>query len=155
MDNDNHEDVIPTKSPLEWVIGLAKKFWSVRFVRFLFVGGINTLFGYTVFSVFILLKIHYAIASLLSTIIGVLFNFFTTGKIVFKNNDPKLIFKFFGVYGIIYLINLLFLKIFDTYHVNMLIAGAILVFPMAILSYFLNKALVFRVKNVKINKYIL
>ena len=149
MDNDLDEDVFPTKTLVERVIRLVKKLWSVRFVRFLFVGGINTLFGYSVFSVFILLQIHYALASLLSTIIGVLFNFFTTGKIVFKNNDPKLILKFFGVYGIIYLINLLFLRIFDTYHVNMLIAGAILVFPMAILSYFLNKALVFRVKNDK------
>lgn len=149
MDNDLDEDVFPTKTLVERVIGLVKKFWSFRFIRFLFVGGINTLFGYSVFSVFILLQIHYALASLFSTILGIIFNFFTTGKIVFRNNDPKLIFKFFGVYGIIYLINLLFLKLFDTYHVNMLIAGAILVFPVAILSYFLNKALVFRVKNDK------
>ena len=150
MENDLHKDVFPTKTPVERVIGSVKKFWSVRFIRFLFVGGINTLFGYLVFSVFILLQIHYALASLISTIIGVLFNFFTTGRIVFKNNEPKLILKFFGVYGIIYLINVLLLKIFDTYHVNMLIAGAILVFPVAILSYFLNKTLVFRVKNDKI-----
>jgi putative flippase GtrA len=147
MGNDTHEEVISAKTLVERIFGLVKRFWSIRFVRFLFVGGINTLFGYLVFSVFILLQIHYAIASLLATIIGVLFNFFTTGKIVFRNNDPKLLIKFFGVYGIIYLINLLFLKIFDTYHVNMLIAGAILVFPVAILSYFLNKALVFRVKK--------
>jgi putative flippase GtrA len=152
MDNKFREDNIPTKKSFERVIGLVKKLWSVRFVRFLFVGGINTFFGYAVFSVFILLHIHYAFASLISTIIGVLFNFFTTGRIVFRNNDPKLILKFFGVYGIIYLINLLFLKVFDTYQVNMLIAGAILIFPIAILSYFLNKALVFRVKNNKSNQ---
>ena len=152
MDNNIHEDVIPTKTPLEPVIGFVKKLWSVRFIRFLLVGGVNALFGYLVFSVFILLQIHYAIASLLATIIGILFNFFTTGKIVFKNNDPKLLIKFFGVYGITYLINLLFLKIFNSYQVNMLIAGAILVFPIAILSYFLNKALVFQVKNDKIIK---
>lgn len=150
--NYEHEEIIPSRNLVSKIFGVVRKFWSVRFVRFLFVGGINTLFGYSVFSAFILLHIHYALASLISTIIGVLFNFFTTGRIVFKNNNPKLILKFFGVYGTIYLINLMFLRIFDTYHVNMLIAGAILVFPVAILSYFLNKAFVFRVKNDQINK---
>ena len=115
-------------------------------------GGINTLFGYLVFSLFIILHIHYAIASLAATIFGVLFNFFTTGKFVFNNNDPKLLIKFLGVYGITYLINLLLLKIFDIYSVNMLIAGAILILPSAILSYFLNKSLVFCEKSDKLTK---
>jgi len=152
MDNNIHENIIPARTLVERVLGLAKYLWSIRFIRFLFVGGVNTLFSYSVFSALILLKIHYAIASLLATILGVLFNFFTTGRIVFNNNDPKLILKFFGVYGITYLIGLFFLNIFNSYQVNMLIAGALLVFPIAILSYFLNKALVFQVKNDKIIK---
>ena len=152
MDENIHEDVIPSRTFVERVLGLVKYLWSVRFIRFLFVGGINTLFGYLVFSAFILLQVHYAIALLLATILGILFNFFTTGRIVFRNNDPKLIIKFFGVYGITYLIGLLFLKIFDSYHVNLLIAGAILLLPNAMLSYLLNKVLVFRVKNNKINQ---
>ena len=154
MDNNNHEDVISARTLVERVFGFVNKIWSIRFFRFLFVGGINSLFGYSVYSVFIIIlgQNHYAIALLIATILGVLFNFFTTGRIVFKNRDPKLLFKFFGVYGITYLINLLFLKIFNSYQVNMLIAGAILIFPIAILSYFLNQALVFRVKNDKIIK---
>ena len=88
--------------------------------------------------------IHFSIASLVSTIIGVLFNFFTTGRIVFKNSDFKLILKFIGVYGITYLVNLLFLSIFNRYHVDLVLAGAILLIPMALLSYFLNNALVFK-----------
>jgi putative flippase GtrA len=149
MGNNNHEEIISTSTIEEKVVGSINKIWSIRFIRFLFVGGINTVFGYLVFSVFILLQIHYSIASLLATILGVLFNYFATGKIVFNNSDPKLLTKFFGVYGITYLVNLIFLKIFNNYHVNMLIAGAILVFPSAILSYFLNKTFVFRVKNDK------
>jgi putative flippase GtrA len=143
----NHKLVISSKIIIEKVIGYIKKIWSIRIVRFLVVGGINTLFGYLVFSFFIILRIHYSIASLFATILGVLFNFFTTGRIVFNNKDSKLLIKFFGVYGFTYLINLLFLKIFDTYQVNMLIAGAILVLPIAVLSFFLNKSFVFLVKN--------
>jgi len=143
MENNTHEEVSPARTLVERFIGLLNKIWTIRFVRFLFVGGINTLFGYLVFSILILLQIHYAVASLFSTILGVLFNFFTTGRIVFKNNDPKLVFRFFGTYGLTYIIGVLLLMIFDFYRVNMLIAGAILIFPGAMLSYFLNRKLVF------------
>lgn len=121
-----------------------KQIWAIRFVRFLFVGGINTLFSYLVYAIFILLHVHYGIASFLSTVIGIIFNFFTTGRIVFDNKDFKLIFKFFMVYGVTYLVNLFFLRIFDQYGVNMLIAGAFTTLPIAILSYLLNKRFVFQ-----------
>ena len=152
MDNSNQEEVVSSRKIAERALKFVNKIWSIRFFRFLFVGGINTLFGYFIFSIFILLQIHYSIASLLATILGVIFNYFTTGRIVFNNSDSKLLIKFFGVYGITYLINLLFLKIFNDHQVNMLVAGAILIFPMAFLSYFLNKTFVFKAKNDKIIK---
>ena len=126
------------------VINFIKYSWSIRFFRFLVVGGINTLFGYTIYSIFILLRTHYAIASLLSLICGVIFNFFTTGRIVFHNKNSSLIFRFFLVYGITYLVNLFALSRFDAAGFNMLAAGAIMVLPLAVLSYFLNKKLVFQ-----------
>lgn len=129
---------------IDWLIRTENILWSLPFVRFLVVGGANTFFGYAVYSLFILLNIHYAIASLMSTMIGVVFNFFTTGRIVFKNKNVKLIFKFFLVYGITYLVNLFFLSKFDAAHFNMFAAGAIMVLPIAVLSFLLNKKLVFR-----------
>ena len=125
-------------------INFVTRAWSIRFIRFLVVGGINTLFGYTIYSIFILLRTHYAIASLLSVICGVIFNFFTTGRIVFHNKNSSLIFRFFLVYGITYLVNLLALNRFNAANFNMLAAGAIMILPSAILSYFLNKKLVFK-----------
>lgn len=151
MENKNPQKSVSTRTIAERAHDFIKKLWSIRFFRFLLVGGINTLFGYLIFSVLILLKIHYSIASLLGTILGVLFNYFTTGRIVFNNRDSKLLIKFFGVYGITYLVNLFFLNIFDNLHMNMLIAGAILIFPIALLSYFLNKTFVFREQNNNIN----
>ena len=118
--------------------------WSIRFFRFLVVGGINSLFGYAIYSIFILLHSHYAVASLLSTTCGVIFNFFTTGRIVFRNNKISLIFRFFLVYGITYAVNLFALNRFKAADFNMLAAGAIMLVPTAILSYFLNKKLVFQ-----------
>lgn len=125
----------------------AQSLWAIPFLRFLVVGGINTVFGYSVFAILTLLKVHYAIALFLGNVLGILFNFNTTGRIVFHNRDNRRIFGFFGVYGITYLVNLACLRVFDLNHVNMLIAGAIMVLPMAAFSFILNRAFVFKTSS--------
>ncbi|MBP2665395.1 MAG: GtrA family protein [Firmicutes bacterium] len=118
-----------------------------QFFRFLLIGAVNTVFGYSAFSLFIFLGFHYAIASLLATIVGVLFNFMTTGRYVFNNRENSLIGKFFLVYGIVYVCNVGLLKIMDAYSIDMYVAGALILLPMALLSYVLNKKFVFEVKK--------
>ncbi|MEK7131246.1 MAG: GtrA family protein [Patescibacteria group bacterium] len=115
-----------------------------QFIRFLFIGGINTLFGYGVFSLLLFLGLHYSLAALLSTILGILFNFKTTGVIVFNSRNNSLIFKFFGVYGVVYVLNVLGLYLFSLAGVNAYISGAILILPMACVSFVLNKKFVFK-----------
>ena len=128
----------------EKLIDLIKTIWSIRFVRFLFVGGLNTLFSYVIYAILILLNVHFTVATLISTILGIIFNFFTTGSIVFRNRKLSLMLRFFLVYGFTYLVNILLLSFFETKQVDMLIAGAIVTLPVALLSYFLNAKLVFR-----------
>ena len=60
-----------------------------KFIKFLFVGGVNTVFGYSIFALFLFLGMHYAVATLFATILGILFNFKTTGVIVFNNKDNR------------------------------------------------------------------
>lgn len=115
-----------------------------QYIRFLIVGGINTIFGYCMFALFIYLNFHYAVAAFLSTTLGILFNFKTTGVIVFKNNDNKLIINFFLVYGILYIINVGWLKIFNMFAFSNYIAGLILLLPSAVIGFFLNKIFVFK-----------
>lgn len=117
---------------------------TVKFFKFILVGILNTIFGFSVFSLFIFLGMHYSIAALLGTIIGVLFNFKTTGKLVFGVDDNSRIIKFVGVYVIIYLLNVVGLRMFSDYKFNMYIAGLILILPMAVISFLLNKIFVFR-----------
>ena len=106
-------------------------------------GGVNTAFGFTAFAVFILLGLPKELAALLSTICGILFNFKTTGTIVFKNKENRLIFRFFGVYLFTYLLNIGLLDIFEIYGVGPLVAGAIIILPVSLLSFLLNKRFVF------------
>ncbi len=122
---------------------LVHRLWSIQLIRFLVVGGLNTVFGFSVYSIFILLHLHYVLAALLGQICGILFNFKTTGTIVFKNKDNRLIFRFFAVYLVTYLITIGLLKLFSIYGVGSLVAGAIIILPIAFLSFLLNKRFVF------------
>ena len=59
--------------------------------------------------------------------------------------NNRLLGKFFGVYGIVYGCNVLGLKCLDRVGItNMYIAGAILVLPLALLGFCLNKKWVFK-----------
>lgn len=118
-----------------------------KLIRFLLVGGVNTLFGYIVFAFFIFLNFHYTIATLISVILGILFNFKTTGKLVFENSNNVLIFKFTGVYTIIYILNIICLKTFSYFKINIYLAGMLLILPMALISFLLNKKFVFKQKE--------
>ncbi len=120
------------------------KFFDIRFLKFLMVGGINALFGYLTYALLIFLSFHYVLAALLSTVLGVLFNFNTTGRLVFKSRDNKLLFKFVGVYLIILPLNIFALKIFRYYEFDMYLAGFILLLPMALIAFALNKKFVFK-----------
>lgn len=92
---------------------------------------------------FIWLGLPTELAALLGTICGVLFNFKTYGTIVFKNKNGRLILRFFGVYLFTYLLAIGLLKIFKYYGISSLVAYAIIILPIALLSFFLLRKFVF------------
>lgn len=115
-----------------------------QFHRFVAVGILNTAVGYGLFALFIFLGLHYVLASTFGTLLGIIFNFHSIGKLVFDRHDYRLILRFFGVYGITYLLGLAFLALFDSFKISMYVAGALLLAPMAIISFLLNRHYVFR-----------
>jgi putative flippase GtrA len=132
------------------LVNLIKKH---EFARFVLVGVLNTLFSYFLYGSIILIGLNYKYAVLLATILGVLFNFQTTGKLVFGSQNNKLIFRFVLVYVVTFLLNVEALRIVDAIDIGieqktkMLIAGAILVLPMAVISFILMKLFVFRERS--------
>ena len=134
-------------SPVQKLVTFIKKH---TFIRFLLVGVLNTAFSYLLYASLILIGLKYLLAFSISYVAGVLFNFQTIGRLVFKNKSNKLLFRFVGVYVVIYLLNAEGLRIADALNINieyktkMLIASAILVLPMAMVSFVLNKLFVFR-----------
>lgn len=118
-----------------------------KFMKFLFVGALNTAFGYFVYSVFVALNFSHNIALTVQYILGVFWNFKTTGTIVFKNNDNSRIMRFFLSYVFTYSINLVCLNLLVGSGVGKYAAQAIMVLPMAVLSFLIFKTFVFKTKS--------
>jgi len=127
---------------------LLNKLLQNKLIRFFIASGLNAIFGYGLFALLIFIGLAYPLALLLSTIGGILFNFKTIGTIVFKNHNNLLIFKFFGVYGITYLCNLGGLALLKSFEFNVYWGGAILVMPIGLLAFMLNKTFVFKEKHI-------
>ena len=116
----------------------------IELLKYLIVGGINTLFGYSIFAVFLFYGFHYTLAVLFATILGVLFNFQSYGRIVFKNHSWALLTKFILIYLIIYLVNILLLIVFDFFVSNLYMSGAMVIPLIAYFGYLLNKRYVWK-----------
>ncbi|MDD3237562.1 MAG: GtrA family protein [Candidatus Gastranaerophilales bacterium] len=116
---------------------------EVKLLKFAKIGVLNTIFGYSVFSLLIFLGLHYQCAVILGTILSVMFNFNTIGRYVFNRCDTRLILKFALVYSIIATLNICLIHIGVTHHINVYLMGAILLLPLGSLSFILNKTIVF------------
>jgi putative flippase GtrA len=120
----------------------------IRFVKFLGVGGLNTLFGFVVYAFFALSDLSTLIVLVASNLAAMVFNFFTTGGLVFRDLSLNKIPRFIISYGIILLINLELIETLSPFFGGRIWAMAIIVLPMALLSYFIQTVFVFRVSQV-------
>lgn len=125
---------------------MAKKFslsLHRRFTRFFIVGGVNTIFGFSVYSACIFVAVSVPHALLVSMILGTLFNFLFTGKYVFSRFSLGFLPRYLICYFFIYAINVYLFDIVFIWLSNKIATQAVLVFPLAILSYFLMNKFVF------------
>jgi putative flippase GtrA len=134
----------PNMPPVSRLVAAAR---AHRFFRFLIVGAVNTLFGYGAYLFFLLLAGHSAIALTLSTIVGVIFNFFSTGRLVFNSQDRRLLLRFAGVYFVLYLVNLVALRALEAQGLGPALAQALLILPCALLAYLLQREFVFSTRR--------
>lgn len=117
---------------------------NIKLIKFLLVGVLNTLFGYSIFALIIWLNYHYSFAAACSTILGVLFNYKTTGYLVFGMYGNSRIIPFLAVYGVVYSLNVSSLAVLAHYGINAYLGGIILILPLALVAYYLNSKYVFR-----------
>ena len=114
-----------------------------QFITFFIIGLFNTAFGYLLFASFIWSGLAYPVATLLANCLGILFNYFTIGKIVFNNKNHTLMWRFFLMYSCLYLINITIIKFANLIVHDLYISGMISMFSTALFGYFLNKTFIF------------
>ncbi len=112
------------------------KLW--RFVKFLLVGVLNTAFGFTAYAVFLkLIGLPWQFALAVSYVLGVLWNFFSHGRIVFGTHGFGRLPAYVLAYVSIFLLNKWVLHILIGTGVSELWAQGLLVFPMAMVAFVL------------------
>ncbi len=114
-----------------------------RFALFIGVGLVNTAFGYGVFALLILGGAGVNGAAIGSTLIGVLFNFRSTGLLVFGSREARLLPRFLLVYGLQCAANMLALRAFGAAHIAALWAEAVILPVLAVATFLLMRRFVF------------
>ena len=117
---------------------------KIQFIKFIIVGVLNTIVGYGIYWAMLQLDFNFTIAALVSTLIGIIFNFFTMGRLVLNSENNVLFYKFVFVVIFLYLISIAGISFMHNFDISYEIAGAIILIPRAILSYILNKNVVFK-----------
>lgn len=125
-------------------LNLARTPHAMEFIRFIAVGMLNTAFGYAIYSVAVLLGAGPALALAIAMIFGVTFNFFTTGRLVFREKAGGIFPRFVLGYLVVYGVNLGLLHLTGMLGLGPLLAQALALPPTVIFTFALMKFVVFR-----------
>jgi putative flippase GtrA len=127
-------------------------FWARRvasllrpqLMRFLAVGAANTGFSVLVYWAMLWAGLAVPLASLASLVVGILISFTTQSRFVFDNRDPWKLLPYFLVWSILYAFNLGLIWLLMRCGLDAYAAGFLSTPATVLLSYFLQKAFVFR-----------
>lgn len=114
-----------------------------RVLKFLMVGALNTAVGYSIFVVCLWAGLHYSASIAIATVLGTLFNFKSTGNLVFESSDNSRLYRFLAAYFVVYVINVAGVGMLVLFGVPEWLAGLTLLLPLALLSYILTSRYVF------------
>lgn len=106
--------------------------------RFLFVGVLNTIFGYGIYALFIYIGIQYILANTLSYILGILHSYIWNKYFTFKQTHRNLLefIRFVSVYLLSYASSCLLLWLFvGKMGMSAYIAGVLSLFITTVISY--------------------
>jgi len=115
-----------------------------QFVRFLAVGAANTGFNILVYWAMLWAGLAVPLASLASLVVGILISFTTQSRFVFDNRDPWKLLPYFIVWSILYAFNLGLIWLLMCCGLDAYVAGFLSTPATVLLSYFLQRAFVFR-----------
>ena len=136
---------------------MIEKLFKRQEIRFLFVGGLNTVVGYGLYALLLFLNINYLIANTFSTIIGVLHSYLWNRYFTFKSREKasKELLKFISVYILSYLIGMGTLFCFkEIFNISPYLAGLLNLIITTLISWFGHKYFSFKKQNTSIIEFV-
>ena len=117
-------------------------------IKFLVVGAVNTVFGYSCYAGLLFIGLHYSLAALFGTLLGIIFNYLSTSRYVYNASSASIsrVIRFVLVYCLHYFVNISCLWLLEQSGFNPYLSGLILIIPMAIVSYLMLNHLVYTEK---------
>jgi putative flippase GtrA len=115
-----------------------------RFVRFLFVGLLNTAFGFAAYAALIYAGAPVWLALIGGNVAGICFNFLTTGHFVFLDASLERLPRFAGVYLLCYAVNYAAVRMFIHMGLGSIVAQALISPCIAGISFLLMSRYVFK-----------
>lgn len=112
-------------------------------VKFLFTGLLNTAVGYAIYLAGLFAGLLPELALAIATVLGALFNYFSTGRIVFGYSALDRLPRFMGAYAMVYVVNALALRGLITLVGHPAIVQAMLLPLMAATSFVIFRQFVF------------
>lgn len=118
-------------------------FIDEKFAKFLLIGGLNTAFGFLVYVALAKLSGSYLVGIVGANIIGPIFNFFTTGRLVFLSKSAKSFLPFLCGYGVICIVNIGLVAALTAGGIGATWAQALCLPVLVVTSYTINNKIVF------------
>jgi putative flippase GtrA len=117
--------------------------FDLRFIKFVVVGFVNAAFGSGIYALLIFVGSPIWCALFFGNVAGIVFNFFTTGRLVFSGANVSRFPRFLLVYFACYVASYMAIKVLVSLCFSAIEAQLITVVPMAILSFYLMSRHVF------------
>jgi putative flippase GtrA len=122
-----------------------------RIMRFVVIGGVNTLFGFFAFPLIYFatnpLGVHYVISMTMSYVVSISFSYFTNRVIVFQSHEKSIseLMRFSTFYAICYAVNVVVLPLcVELFHIPAVSAQAGMVGIIILSSYIWHSSITFR-----------
>ena len=117
---------------------------DIKFLRFLFFGAINTIIGLSIYLAILEITSSVTFAIVAANLVGPVFNFWSTGRFVFRNRGLDAFFPFLGGYVFLCVLNILSVDILLKAGIGAGLAQVLCLPVIVMSSYLINDRLVFR-----------
>lgn len=112
-----------------------------QFIKFIFFGGLNTLFAYLILVFFLFLGFHYTLATLISALLSIASGYFLNKNMVFLSKKSKNLYQYYIFWFLMYQLSIFIQYILLNHFssTNLYLNSLIATIVTSFISFFINK----------------